>query len=129
MVFELAKQNEFESSGGLGEAGKRAGGSELPVAQPNHIVDYRFGLLARKVPQQENTYRDARQLFRRSGVELILPSCDPRSLPICLPCQPQHWLPNIFITVPPAAGDEAGQPREQLSSQEQAHHDDMSRVA
>jgi len=54
VAFELAKQNEFESSGGLGEAGRRTGVSDLPVAQPNHIVDYRFGLSARKVPQQEN---------------------------------------------------------------------------
>lgn len=74
------------------------------------------------------------QLFRRSGVELILPSCDPRSLPTrYLPRYLYLTNPNtgyIFVTVPPAAGDEAAsQPREQLSSQEQAHHDDMPRVA
>jgi len=75
------------------------------------------------------------QLFRRSGVELILPSCDPRSLPTRYLYPPRYlYLTNpntgfIFVTVPPAAGDEASQPREQLSSQEQAHHDDMPRVA
>lgn len=51
------------------------------------------------------------QLFRRSGVELILPSCDPRSLPTrYLPRYLYLTNPNtgyIFVTVPPAAGDEA----------------------